>query len=104
MIRFAAAVLLVSLSTFSFAEHNGEAALPGAAMTQATVPETYPQSLTGLHDEFMAEKPFAHIVINQASSGVSAHPSRVRAGIAIADALVVLRGNQRRNALAVADD
>jgi len=54
MIRFAAAVLLVSLSTFSFAEHNGEAALPGAAMTQATVPETYPQSLTGLHDEFMA--------------------------------------------------
>ena len=42
-----------------------------------------------------------HLIGNNGSRGVSAHPAGVGAGIAIAHALVILAGGHRQNVLAV---
>ncbi len=52
----------------------------------------------------VAHQPIAHVVIDEAGAGVGAHASGVGAGVAISDAFVVLRGNQRCHPFAVADD
>ena len=55
----------------------------------------------GLRD--VADEPLAHVVIEEGGGRVGAHASGVGAGIAIADALVVLGGDQGDNALAIAE-
>ena len=50
----------------------------------------------------VVQNPLRHGGIEQLVSGVDAHAAGVGAGVALADALVVLGGNQRRHMLAVA--
>ncbi len=51
----------------------------------------------------VAQNPLRHGGIEQRIGGVDAHAAGVGAGVALADALVVLRGNERRHVLAVAE-
>ena len=46
-------------------------------------------------------QPLRHLFVDDSVRGVSAHAAGVRARIAIADALVVLRGDQRSHTLAI---
>ena len=56
----------------------------------------------GPHD--VGEQPVAHLVIHDGRGRVGAHAASVRAGVAVAHALVILRGDQWRYSLAVAHD
>src|SRR3984885_14809440 len=50
----------------------------------------------------VGDEPVAHLVVDDGGSGVGAHAAGVRSGVAVARTLVILRGNERRRALAVA--
>ena len=52
----------------------------------------------------MVDEPVAHLVIDDRRRGVRAHAAGVGPRVAIADALVVLRCDQRNHALAIAED
>ena len=52
----------------------------------------------------MIQQPIAHAAIEKFGGGIRAHAAGVWAGVAIADALVILRGDQRRNALSITED
>ncbi len=51
----------------------------------------------------MVQNPLGHGGIEERIGGVDAHAAGVGAGVALADALVVLRGNERRDVLAVTE-
>ncbi len=51
----------------------------------------------------MGEEPIAHGVVNQCRRGIGAHTAGIGAGVALAQALVVLRGGQRHYPLAIAE-
>src|SRR5580658_7277663 len=50
----------------------------------------------------VGDEPVAHLVVDDGGSGVGAHAAGVWSGVAVARALVILRGNERRHAIAVA--
>jgi hypothetical protein len=51
----------------------------------------------------VAQNPLGHAGLEQRVGGVDAHAAGVGAGVALADALVILRGRERRDVLAVAE-
>ena len=55
----------------------------------------------GLGD--VVQNPLGHGGVEKRIGGVDAHAAGVGAGVALADALVILRGNERRHVLAVAE-
>ena len=52
----------------------------------------------------MLHQPVAHLFIDDVLRRICAHAAGIGPGIAISDALMILRSDQRRHALTIADD